>query len=62
MSLADYKVECEQKWEAVRPVVIFFAGERFVVDYEEHFDPVASPVVAMVHAYLDNMNLTKNDN
>lgn len=51
-----------EKWDEVRPVVIFFAGERFVIEYEEESNPATRPVVAMVHSYLGNMNLTKIEN
>jgi len=46
----------------VRPVVIYFAGERFVVEYDKTSDRVLTPVVAMVHSYLGNITLTQNDN
>ncbi|HQP31407.1 MAG TPA: hypothetical protein PLB81_08760 [Deltaproteobacteria bacterium] len=45
----------------MRPVVIYFAGERFVVEYNDQSSQSASPVVAMVHSYLGNLTLTKND-
>ncbi len=60
--MTEYQMSNLEKWDDVRPVVIFFAGERFVVDYEEHCDPVAAPVVALVHSYLGNLSLTQNDN
>jgi hypothetical protein len=61
MTLSEYREHSTGKWEEVRPVVIYFAGERFVVEYNHHVDPVETPVVAMVHAYLGNLTLTNND-
>ncbi len=62
MTISEYKEQLLDKWDDVRPVVIYFAGERFVVDYNESYDPVLTPVVAMVHSYLGNINLTQIDN
>jgi hypothetical protein len=62
MTILEYKEQLIEKWDDVRPVVIYFAGERFVVEYNEHYDPVLTPVVAMVHSYLGNINLTQIDN
>ncbi|HHO74896.1 MAG TPA: hypothetical protein ENN05_00505 [Deltaproteobacteria bacterium] len=62
MTITEYKDNLLDKWDDVRPVVIFFAGERFVVEYNEHHDPVVTPIVAMVHSYLGNINLTQIDN
>lgn len=62
MTISEYKEQLLDKWDDVRPVVIYFAGERFVVDYNERYDPVLTPVVAMVHSYLGNINLTQIDN
>ncbi len=62
MTLSEYREHSVTKWEDVRPVVIYFAGERFVVEYDRHHDPVETPVVAMIHSYLGNIHLTKNDN
>ncbi|MGD0820635.1 MAG: hypothetical protein ABSA71_07810 [Desulfomonilia bacterium] len=62
MRMEEYKERLVDKWEEVRPVVIYFAGERFVVEYDEHHNPLLSPTVAMVHSYLGNMDLTKTDN
>jgi hypothetical protein len=62
MTISEYKAQFTEKWDDVRPVVIYFAGERFVVEYDERFDRVLTPVVAMVHSYLGNITLTQNDN
>jgi hypothetical protein len=62
MTLEEYRARYSDKWEDVRPVVIYFAGERFVVEYHDRLDPRRSPVVAMVHSYLGNISLTQNDN
>ena len=62
MTMTEYRTQFEDKWDDVRPVVIYFAGERFVVEYNRQFDPVTTPVVAMVHAYLGNICLTQMDN
>ncbi|MDT8272196.1 MAG: hypothetical protein RRA35_03290 [Desulfomonilia bacterium] len=61
-TVMEYRESLLEKWEDVRPVVIYFAGERFVVEYDEHGDPLSAPVVALVHSYLGNIELTKNDN
>ena len=61
MTLSEVNEHSTGKWENVRPVVIYFAGERFVVEYNDHHSQSASPVVAMVHSYLGNLTLTKND-
>lgn len=61
MTVSELTDHCTGTWDDVRPVVIYFAGERFVVKYNDHVNPVVSPVVAMVHAYLGNLNLTKSD-
>ncbi len=61
-TISEYKEQRIEKWDDVRPVVIYFAGERFVVEYDVHYDPVLTPVVAMVHSYLGNINLTQIDN
>lgn len=61
MTLSEVNEQCTGKWENVRPVVIYFAGERFVVEYNDQRGTAASPVVAMVHSYLGNLTLTKND-
>ncbi|MGC9324886.1 MAG: hypothetical protein ACP5G0_09110 [Desulfomonilia bacterium] len=61
MTLTEYRESLLEKWDDVRPVVIYFAGERFVVEYEEHEDPLSAPVVALVHSYLGNIDLTKSD-
>ena len=58
----EYRAQRSEKWDDVRPVVIYFAGERFVVEYHKRFDPMTTPVVAMVHSYLGNIALTQNDN
>ncbi|MCD6569287.1 MAG: hypothetical protein J7L53_01125 [Deltaproteobacteria bacterium] len=60
--MSEYKVRSIEKWEDVRPVVIYFAGERFVVEYDVHHDSRLAPVVAMVHSYLGNLKLTSSDN
>ncbi len=62
MRMEEYREGLVNKWEEVRPVVIYFAGERFVVEYDEHHNPVLAPAVAMVHSYLGNLDLTKTDN
>lgn len=62
MTMTEYRARCIDKWDDVRPVVIYFAGERFVVEYTDGSDPVNTPVVAMVHSYLGNISLTQNDN
>lgn len=62
MTMTEYKAMFSEKWDDVRPVVIYFAGERFVVEYNGPFDPCVTPVVAMVHAYLGIIQLTQNDN
>lgn len=62
MTISEYRSRSVEKWEEVRPVVIYFAGERFVVEYDAHHDPCLMPVVAMVHSYLDNPALTSGDN
>jgi hypothetical protein len=62
MRMEEYREGLMNKWEEVRPVVIYFAGERFVVEYDEHHNPLLAPVVAMVHSYLGNLDLTKTDN
>lgn len=62
MTMTEYKALCNEKWDDVRPVVIYFAGERFVVEYNDSFDPVVTPVVAMVHSYLGSIQLTQDDN
>jgi hypothetical protein len=61
VTLSEFRDHYTGKWDDVRPVVIYFAGERFVVEYNEHMNPILAPVVAMVHAYLGNINLTQND-
>lgn len=61
MTLSELREQCTGKWDNVRPVVIYFAGERFVVEYNDQRSAAAAPVVAMVHSYLGNLNLTKND-
>lgn len=62
MTMTEYRTLCSEKWDDVRPVVIYFAGERFVVEYKGLFDPLVTPIVAMVHSYLGDVLLTKNDN
>lgn len=62
MTISEYRAQHTEKWDDVRPVVIYFAGERFVVEYNGAFDKVLTPVVAMVHSYLGNITLTQNDN
>jgi hypothetical protein len=62
MRMEEYRERLTTKWEEVRPVVIYFAGERFVVEYDEHNNPILAPAVAMVHSYLGNLDLTKTDN
>ena len=62
MTISEYRAQFTGKWDDVRPVVIYFAGERFVVEYDKTFDRVLTPVVAMVHSYLGNITLTQNDN
>ncbi len=62
MTLEEFRAQCSEKWGDVRPVVIYFAGERFVIEYQDRFDPLTAPVVAMVHSYLGNIALTQNDN
>jgi len=43
-----------ENWLAVRPVVIKFADEEFVIKYDEIFgDGKISPAVAFVHCYLN---------
>jgi hypothetical protein len=43
-------------WQNVRPVVIYFAGEKFVVEYSNDEKIPPNPqnflLVAMVHSYL----------
>jgi len=62
MTKEEFRESHLDKWDDVRPVVIYFAGERFVVEYDERKDPLCTPVVAMVHSYLGNMSLTQSDN
>jgi hypothetical protein len=62
MRMEEYREGLVNKWGEVRPVVIYFAGERFVVEYDEHNNPLLAPAVAMVHSYLGNLDLTKTDN
>jgi hypothetical protein len=62
MRMEEYREGLVNKWVEVRPVVIYFAGERFVVEYDEHNNPLLAPAVAMVHSYLGNLDLTKTDN
>lgn len=62
MTMSEYRERLLDKWDEVRPVVIYFAGERFVIEYDEHEDPMLAPAVAMVHSYLGNIELTKTDN
>ena len=62
MRISEYRERLLEKWDEVRPVVIYFAGERFVVEYDEHYNPLLAPYVAMVHSYLGNIDLTKTDN
>ncbi|HPC47159.1 MAG TPA: hypothetical protein PLW83_03875 [Deltaproteobacteria bacterium] len=62
MRMEEYRERLLQKWEDVRPVVIYFAGERFVVEYDEHTNPLLCPAVALVHSYLGNIDLTRVDN
>ncbi|OPZ59362.1 MAG: hypothetical protein BWY87_01042 [Deltaproteobacteria bacterium ADurb.Bin510] len=52
MMLLEHTLKRSGRWKDVRPVVIFFAGEQLVVEYDPS-DPLGSPVVALVHAYLD---------
>jgi hypothetical protein len=47
-------------WEAVRPVVIYFAGERFVVEYAKEHGQIPSPIVALVHAYIGTSGITNS--
>ena len=62
MTTVEYRKTQIGKWEAVRPVVIFFGGERFVMEYQSKTDPLAVPVVALVHAYLGSIRLTSSCN
>jgi hypothetical protein len=62
MTMTEFRAQLTEKWDDVRPVVIYFAGERFVVEYNGSFDRITTPVVAMVHSYLGNIMLTQNDN
>ena len=62
MKIKDYKRQFAMKWDDVRPVVVYFAGERFVVDYDKQVINEMVPMVAMVHTYLGNHFLTQNDN
>jgi hypothetical protein len=62
MTMSEYRERLIDKWDEVRPVVIYFAGERFVIEYDEHEDPMLAPAVAMVHSYLGKIELTKTDN
>lgn len=52
MMLLEHSLKRTGRWKDVRPVVIFFAGEQLVVEYDQT-DPLGSPMVALVHAYLD---------
>ena len=61
MTMSEFRETGIEKWDDVRPVVIYFAGERFVVKYKDNYDPILTPMVALVHTYLGNMSLTKND-
>jgi hypothetical protein len=49
--MEEYRERLVNRWEEVRPVVIYFAGERFVVEYDEHHNPLLSPAVAMVASF-----------
>jgi hypothetical protein len=62
MTTVEYRKTQIGKWDAVRPVVIFFGGERFVMEYQSKTDPLAVPVVALVHAYLGSMNIVRSVN
>lgn len=39
------------KWSDVRPVIIDFAGEEFVIEYNDKCINSTSPIVAFVHSY-----------
>ncbi|MEA2102914.1 MAG: hypothetical protein U9P80_10155 [Thermodesulfobacteriota bacterium] len=62
MTTTEYREKTVEKWDDVRPVVIYFAGERFLVEYDEAYHHTLTPIVALVHSYLGNMNLIRNDN
>ena len=62
MTITEYKQKFSEKWDSVRPVVIYFAGERFVVEYDREFHPRITPFVAMVHSLFGNTSaLTEAD-
>lgn len=62
MASVEYRTGKKQTWEGVRPVVIYFAGERLIVNYDDYADPATRPLVAMVHSYLENVSLAKHAN
>ncbi len=45
VTLSEFRDHYTGKWGDVRPVVIYFAGERFVVEYNEHMNPILAPVI-----------------
>ncbi|HEY9161907.1 MAG TPA: hypothetical protein VIS94_12595 [Desulfomonilia bacterium] len=58
MMTTETSSQSKGNWEGVRPVVIYFAGERFVVEYGEHYNRMSSPIVALVHAYIGSSGIT----
>jgi hypothetical protein len=53
-----YDDELPQGWALVRPVVIWFGGKSYCVDYDGH----PGHVVALVHAYLGRQDKLMGDN
>jgi hypothetical protein len=58
MMMTETLKQSKGDWEGVRPVVIYFAGERFVVEYGHPTDRMASPIVALVHSYIGSSGIT----
>jgi len=61
MTYQEYRERNLWKWNRVRPVVMHFGGERFLIEYDEPHNVLLSPFAAMAHAYLGNASLMYND-
>jgi len=61
MMVLEHTLKNAGKGNRVRPVVIVFAGEQMVIEYDQ-FNPQSSPLVALVHAYLDCPVLGRHEN
>ena len=60
MTITDSPQPEKTNWDDVRPVVIYFAGEKFVVEYANESGRKTSPIVALVHSYIGTSGITNS--